>query len=137
MAPTAARLKKGGLTWRPALHDFFAIPDRGFDDRKFVLSDMTVAVEVLHGNPAITFNGAVEWSLDFIYQFDVIWLPRDEQLLKDIIGRLETPRVTLEAGQDEVRCSFRFDGEEQLFTGPYPSEAYGLALLFLLERTSL
>ncbi|MDH3540874.1 MAG: pilus assembly protein CpaE, partial [Acidimicrobiia bacterium] len=59
-------LRDRGLTWRPARYDVFFIPERGLDERVFVLADMTVDIQRLAGGAAITFNGAVEWSLDSI-----------------------------------------------------------------------
>jgi hypothetical protein len=57
---TARKLKDAGLTWTPAMHDFFAIPDRGFDDKVFVISDIFVNVEMLSGHLEATFHGNVE-----------------------------------------------------------------------------
>ncbi len=134
---TAARLKEAGLKWVPALHDFFAIPDRGLDDRVFVLSDMTVGVEILHGFPAITFNGAVEWSLDFIYQFDVIWMPREDQLRAILTTRLAgapEPAVQLSAAAGGCRCAIPVNGEQVSFAAEDAAEAYGRALLHLLQN---
>ena len=82
----ATVLRDGGLEWRPALYDIFFIPDRGLDDRVFVLSDMTVDVQHLAGGAAITFNGAVEWSLDSILHGEVVWLPTEAQWEKAARG---------------------------------------------------
>ncbi|MEJ2303695.1 MAG: hypothetical protein P8Y14_19385 [Anaerolineales bacterium] len=54
---TASQLKKAGLTWIPALHDFFAIPDRGLDDRVFVISDMMAYVEIRNNYGFIAASG--------------------------------------------------------------------------------
>jgi len=35
----ARLLKDAGLQWQPELNDFFAIPDRGIDEKIFVISD--------------------------------------------------------------------------------------------------
>lgn len=139
---TAQALKNAGLTWRPQLHDFFAIPERGFDDRIFVLSDMTVAIEVLNGYPAITFNGAVEWSLDFIYQFDVVWLPREEQLQRLLMDHLAQrqpaaePHFTLEIQPANCRLSLPAANGRPApspFEAAKAAETYAQALLFLLQ----
>jgi hypothetical protein len=63
---TAQKLKEVGLTWTPALHDLFAIPDRGFDDKVFVISRMFVNVEMLRGQLEATFHASVEWALDHV-----------------------------------------------------------------------
>ena len=36
----ARKLKAAGLVWQATTNDFFAVPDRGMDERLFVLSDM-------------------------------------------------------------------------------------------------
>ena len=69
-------LRDSGLEWRPARYDVFFIPDRGLEDRVFVLADMTIDVQPLAGGATITFNGAVEWSLDSILHGEVVWLPK-------------------------------------------------------------
>ena len=132
---TALELKETGLTWTPQLHDYFAIPDRGLDDRIFVLSDMTVGLEVLHGFPAITFNGAVEWSLDFVYQYDVVWIPREEQLRQAVISELSeagNPFIQLTYTGKDFTCVIRHLGQERTFSADGAAEAYALALLHLL-----
>lgn len=137
---TARILKNLGLTWKPQLHDFFAIPDRNLDNRVFVLSDMTIGAEVLHGFPALTFNGAVEWSLDFIYQYDVIWIPREDQLRTLLVSRLagqEEPVLQLESTLRGYRCTINFGGEKQQFTAGSAGDAYASALISLLESEPL
>ncbi|MDJ0753020.1 MAG: hypothetical protein QNJ45_05850 [Ardenticatenaceae bacterium] len=132
----AKKLKELGLKWEPKLHDFFAIPERNLDDRIFVLSDMTIAAEVLHGYPALTFNGAVEWSLDFIYQFDVIWIPREDQLRTILVAKLaggEEPIVQLLTTLRGYVCKIRLSGQEHQFPAGTAGDAYAAALTFVLE----
>ena len=62
---TAQKLKEAGLSWMPMLHDFFAVPERGLDHLTFVISDMTITVEMFGQYPVVTFNGASEWALDY------------------------------------------------------------------------
>ncbi len=78
--PLAKQLKEAGLAWTPARNDFFAIPDRGMDDRIFVITDMFVDAEVLYGQPIVTFHGAAEWALDYMMIADIIWLPTEAHL---------------------------------------------------------
>ena len=95
---TASQLKRAGLTWIPALHDFFAIPDRGLDDRVFVISDMMAYVEIRNNLPVVTFHGVVEWALDYLLTTEVIWLPREEQLrmaLSRHLANEEQPALSL------------------------------------------
>jgi len=56
----ARHLKEAGLSWTPAVNDYFAIPDRGFDDRLFVISDVMVTMEIRHNLSVITVQGTVE-----------------------------------------------------------------------------
>ena len=84
----AQQLKEAGLSWTPALHDFFAIPDRGFDDEVFVISNMFSNVEWLRGHLAVTFQGSVEWALDHIMVTELVWLPTEAQLREELEKRL-------------------------------------------------
>jgi hypothetical protein len=59
---TARKLKEAGLSWQPALNDFFAIPDREMDDQIFVISEVQVTVEVMQELQVLTFQGASEWA---------------------------------------------------------------------------
>jgi hypothetical protein len=70
--------EESGITYHSATtqNDFFAIPDRGFDDTVFVISDMTVMVEKLGGQLAVHFHGAVEWALDTIWRYCTLWKTR-------------------------------------------------------------
>ena len=63
---TARQLKKAGLQWTPAEHDFFAIPYNDLDEQVFVISDMSVLVEAMGNEMTITFNGTMEWALDHL-----------------------------------------------------------------------
>jgi len=131
---TARKLKEAGLAWAPALHDFFAIPDRGFDDRVFVFSDVFVDVAWYRGQLAATFQGSVEWALDHLLVTELVWLPSEAQLRQELEKRLA-------AGQAGVRltgmpggyvCEFRTGDRWLAFTADDASEAYAAALLHLL-----
>lgn len=122
-------LRDGGLTWRPARYDVFFIPDRGLDDRVFVLSDMTIDVQHLAGGAAITFNGAVEWSLDSILHGEVVWLPTEAQLRALIGERL----VALTREDGSYVCAIDVDGEIVEYRDSGASNAYGQAALALLR----
>ena len=77
----AKKLEGAGLTWEPRRFDYFHIPDRNLDDERFIIADLSIDVQHLAtGIAAITFNGAVEWSLDYILTQDVVWLPSEDQL---------------------------------------------------------
>lgn len=122
-------LRDRGLVWRPARYDVFFIPDRGLDDRVFVLSDMTIDVQHLAGGAAITFNGAVEWSLDSILHGDVVWLPTEAQL-RSLLGERF---VALTRDGGEYVCAVDLGDEIVEYRDTGASNAYGQALLALVE----
>jgi hypothetical protein len=123
-------LRDSGLEWRPARYDVFFIPDRGLDDRVFVLADMTIDVQPFAGEAAITFNGAVEWSLDSILHGQVVWLPTEAQLRSLIGERLVA--LTRDAG--EYICAVDIGDAIAEYRDAGASNAYGRAILALLER---
>lgn len=136
---TALKLKTAGLDWQPQENDFFAIPFRELDERVFVISDMTVVVEILNGQNAITFNGAAEWAMDYLIVTDAIWIPREDQLRglleKRLVERGEAqPVLTLLTTSDGYTCEIQFKGEKRAFEDFGASECYAAALLFVLEN---
>ncbi len=128
----ARRLQSQKLEWNPTLHDQFMIPDRELDDRVFVIAELTIDVEQVAGHATIMFNGAVEWSLDYIFSQDVVWLPTEEQL-RELLG---DALVGLTRSDGGYRCEIDVDGMAVLFTSPNASDAYGQALLHLLYAES-
>ncbi|MDX1447669.1 MAG: pilus assembly protein CpaE [Acidimicrobiia bacterium] len=131
--PLAKQLRSAGLQWRPRKFDFFHIPDRDLDDRLFVVADFSIDVQRLaDGIAAITFNGAVEWSLDYILQQDVVWLPTEAQL-RDLIG--DRFRGLVAAGDGwEVLVA---DGDRvDRHRADTPANAYASALLAQLSTSS-
>ncbi len=122
-------LRDSGLEWKPARYDVFFIPDRGLDDRVFVLSDMTIDIQPLAGGAAITFNGAVEWSLDSILHGEVVWLPTEAQLRSLIGERL----VALTRDGGEYVCAVDVGNEIAEYRDAGASNAYGQAVLALFE----
>jgi len=135
---TAQKLKESGLTWKPALHDFFAIPDRGFDDKVFVISDTFVNVELLRGHLEATFHGSVEWALDHIVVEELVWLPTEEQLRHELERRLlpvSGRGVKLTSTPDGYICEFQVGDRRLRFESFDASEAYASALLHLLAAS--
>lgn len=130
--PLAKELRSAGLLWRPRQFDFFHIPDRDLDERIFVIADLSVDVQPLaDGIAAITFNGAVEWSLDYILQQDVIWLPTEAQVRSFLGDRLQT----LERTETGWACTISPDPSGQgRHVGSTASDAYGKALLALVQN---
>jgi hypothetical protein len=132
----AKELKSAGLAWTPAKNDFFAIPEPGLDDGVYVISDMTVLVELLKGELAVMFHGAVEWALDHMLIADLVWLPTETQLREQVEQRLVgEPESTLQltSAADGYRCDVHFRGERLAFEAFGVSEVYALALLHLLR----
>ncbi len=127
-ARLARQLSDQGLRWTPALHDRFMIPDRDLDDQVFVIADLTIDVENVAGHATIMFNGAVEWSLDYIFSQDVVWLPSEEQL-RDLLA---DQFVALARTRDGYRCDLVVDDVTIGFSAAGGPDAYGQALLHLL-----
>jgi hypothetical protein len=129
----AVSLRNAGLRWSPSAGDRFAIPDRDLDDQVFVLSDMTIEIHDLPEGPIIGFNGTTEWALDDVDKDDAVWLPREDQLrglLGDSFHRLERQ------GTGYVVVASVADAET-LFGANTPEDAYGAALLTLLDGDEL
>lgn len=136
----AVRLKQYGLSWTPQLHDFFALPETELADRVFVVSDMTIDVQKLFGNQLITFNGALEWSLDYVLTTDAVWVPTESQLrrmLQEYLLAEEQPTVEMASWLDHTRCKIRFRGQWLTFTAPDASDAYGKALEYVIKHLPL
>jgi hypothetical protein len=132
----AQKLKEAGLSWTPALHDFFAIPDRGFDDKVFVISDILVMVEMLSGRLSATFHGTVEWALDEVVIDELVWLPTEEQLRGELEIRLITgpgAGVKLISTSDGYVCEFQVGDRLLRFEAFDASAAYAAALMYVLE----
>jgi len=132
---TAQALREAGLVWNPQNLDFFAIPMPEFEGQVFAISDMSILAEALYGQPAITFHGTVEWALDHLWQGEVIWLPREDQLRELLEERLlgeQQPALTLETSRYGYRCTIVWRGEAFVFEAFEASEAYAAALLHTL-----
>ncbi len=125
----AKELKEAGLAWEPKLHDIFAIPFSGLEDRRFVFADLTVDVTPLAGLATITFGGSAEWSLDYIFRSDAVWLPSDSQLVELLDDRFQC----LDNTESGYRCSATVGADTFEFEEDNPSDAYGRALARLLS----
>jgi hypothetical protein len=132
----AKQLKAAGLLWQPVMHDFFAIPDRGLDHERFVISDMTVYVELLRGWPIATFHGTSEWALDYIYLQELVWMPSEAQIREALELQLageSQPAVHLFGANEAHRCEINLQGQTLAFTADEASDAYASALLYVLQ----
>ena len=127
----AKKLRDAGLIWEPRRFDYFHIPDRSLDDEQFIIADLSIDVQHLAtGIAAITFNGAVEWSLDYILTQDVVWLPSEDQLRTMLGSRF----LCLDRTDGGVRVSISIEGDTEVFEAETAEDAYGLALLAGLEH---
>ena len=129
---TAIKLKAAGLIWRPALHDFFAIPEHGLDERVFVISDMLATVELLQGFPMISFQGASEWALDSIVFSEAVWMPDEGQLrqaLEEALLMMGYSGFRLVSNLSGYRCEIPTKDGWQVFEAAEASEAYARAIL--------
>jgi hypothetical protein len=136
---TARALRQAGLAWKPAEFDFFAVPDRGMDERVFVISDMPAAVGQILGAPLVTFEGAVEWALDYVPTGEVLWLPTEEQLRGLLAERLAAePQfvLALSVTAGGCRCEISYGGQSLGFQAAEAGEAYAAALLHVLGAST-
>lgn len=132
----AIQLKQAGLKWMPARHDYFVIPERGLDQHVFVISDMTIAVEMYGDYPVVTFNGASEWALDYVTLREVVWMPREDQLRLAMENLLNLPtkgRFELISASEGYQLRLVIGEDQVRFNGQDVSEVYAQALLFLLS----
>lgn len=133
----ARELKAAGLVWRATINDFFAIPERGMDERVFVLADMQAQLDIFRGWPVVTFHGTAEWALDYILTTEVVWMPREEQL-RDALFSLLANQQSSDIGlhvypNGAANCSIQWNGQAQDFTASTAADAYGRALLHVLQ----
>ncbi|MDQ4075484.1 MAG: hypothetical protein M3220_04470 [Chloroflexota bacterium] len=133
----ARQLKEAGIEWSPQVNDFFAVPDRGMDERVFVISDIMTYVEKRRGQLLITFHGALEWALDYVVLHEAIWLLSEAQVRTELEHRLVTqprPTVTLSSTRDGYRCEIQYEGRNLAFEAFGAADAYGHALLYILQQ---
>jgi hypothetical protein len=133
----ARELKRSGLAWQPAERDCFAIPDSQLDGQVFVVSGQTTTVEILKGQPALTFHGSSEWALDYLYTTDAVWLPSETQLRQNL-ERLAGNDATL--ALERIPAGYRCHGGNANTAwdvqGASAEEAYARAILAVLVLRS-
>ncbi len=134
----ARQLKNAGLIWKAKINDFFAIPDRGLETRIFVVSDMMASLDIFRGWTVVTFHGASEWALDYIFAQEVVWMPTEAQLRDTLeeflLGEVEIV-LELKYLPTGYRCTINYASEMHSFNAPDAAEAYGKALLHLLDTS--
>lgn len=134
--PLAQQLKKAGLVWKTSYNDFFGLPDRGMDERVFVLCDMQAQMDLYRGWPVVTFHGASEWALDYILSSEAVWLPTEAQLRAAIFEFLPDDgqtAVQLTHTHHQTIVKLTIQDEIHQYEGRDGAEAYAQLLLHLLE----
>ncbi|MGB1251842.1 MAG: hypothetical protein ACPG8W_14580 [Candidatus Promineifilaceae bacterium] len=113
------------------------VPETALDDRVFVIADMMAQYEILRGDPAITFNGAVEWALDYVLTYDAIWMLTEGQTrtkLQQALG--ENAQFILRLTQTHYECELALSEAPLVFSAATAADAYGQALLALLRQAA-
>lgn len=128
----ARQLRDAGLRWKPASGDRFQIDRHEFDADVFTISELTIEAHEYPTGTALGFNGTTEWALDSVDVDDALWLPREDQL-RDL---LRTAFRRLDRTDDGYRVTIELDGTERSVNSVSAPEAYGLALLVVLERVA-
>jgi len=106
------------------------------DDRVFVISDISVDIELLKGQSVVTFNGTAEWALDYELVAELVWLPTEAQLRQTLEHYLQAepqPRLKLVCAPEGYLCEIPLRGQNLTFRASEASEAYGAALLHVLQ----
>lgn len=125
----AAKLRDAGLVWNPVDGDQFRIDAPELASDVFTVSTMTIEAREYPTGTILGFNGTTEWALDSVAIEDALWLPREDQLRTLLRSSFRALRRT--DGSYEVEVELL--GRPRVFADPEPSEAYGRALLALIE----
>lgn len=133
-ARLAQQLKVAGLSWQPAEHDFFIMPEHNLDGQIFVVSGLPALVQNFGGQRTITFHGSIEWALDYVVLSEAVWLPTETQLREQLDARLAGDALMrLERLAGGYRLLAGIGGEIHEFASPSPAECYARALLEALS----
>lgn len=128
--PLATALQLAGLRWTPSAGDRFTIPQPELEGEVFTISEMTVEAHEYPTGTVLGFNGTTEWAMDSVEQEQALWMPREDQL-RDLLGGTF---VRLEREDDGFRVVCRSGGDTEEYADADAAEAYGKALLALVER---
>jgi hypothetical protein len=129
----ARQLRDAGLRWTPASGDRFQIDRAELDAEIFTISELTIEAHQYPTGTVLGFNGTTEWALDSVEVDDTLWLPREDQLRDLLRGAFRR----LDRTDDGYRVVIVLDDVERVFESVSAPEAYGLALLALLERATV
>jgi hypothetical protein len=133
----ALELRDAGLAWHPESGDRFQLDlsndvEAEVEADVFTVSDMTIEPHKYPSGTILGFNGTTEWALDSVSIADAVWLPREDQLRELLRATFRGLRRLPDAYEVEIEVG----GETLRFEHPDASEAYGLALLALIGRSS-
>jgi hypothetical protein len=133
----AIELRDAGLAWHPESGDRFQLDlsndvEAEVEADVFTVSDMTIEPHKYPSGTILGFNGTTEWALDSVSIADAVWLPREDQLRELLRATFRGLRRLADAYEVEIEVG----GETLRFEHPDASEAYGLALLALIGRSS-
>ncbi|WP_165065811.1 pilus assembly protein CpaE [Marisediminicola senii] len=130
----ARALRDSGLDWKPRAGDAFRIDRPEADGDVFHVSDMTVEAHEYPTGTVLGFNGTTEWALDSIELDESLWLPREDQLRELLRGTFRSlARVDDDEDPRVHRVVAVIDGETLTFAGADAADAYGRALLHLID----
>jgi hypothetical protein len=132
----ALQLRDAGLVWHPESGDRFQLDlpsnvEADVEADTFTVSEMTIETRRYPTGTILAFNGTTEWALDSVALADAVWLPREDQLRELLRATFRSLRRLPDAYEVEIEL----DGTPRHFEHPDPAEAYGMALLALIERT--
>ncbi|MFC7878905.1 pilus assembly protein CpaE [Isoptericola sp. NPDC057391] len=132
----AARLREAGLVWRPADGDRFRIDAADLSAEVFTVSTMTIEAHDYPTGTILGFNGTTEWALDSVAIEDALWLPREDQLRELLRSTFRGLTRTHEGGAERYEVEVELLGEPRTFSAADAAEAYGTALLALVELSA-
>ena len=129
-------LRDAGLVWHPESGDRFQLDlpeqvEAEIEADVFTVSEMTIEARRYPTGTILAFNGTTEWALDSVAFADAVWLPREDQLRE----LLRATFRSLTRLQDSFEVEVDIAGERRRFEHPDVAEAYGLALLELVDRS--
>ena len=132
----ALQLRDAGLAWHPESGDRFQLDlpsnvEADVEADTFTVSEMTIETRRYPTGTILAFNGTTEWALDSVALADAVWLPREDQLRELLRATFRGLRRLPDAYEVEIEL----DGHARRFEHPDPAEAYGMALLALIERS--
>lgn len=125
----AAKLRDAGLVWNPVDGDQFRIAAPELASDVFTVSTMTIEAHEFPTGTILGFNGTTEWALDSVAIEDALWLPREDQLRALLRSSFRALRSVDGGYEVEIEAL----GRRQVFADPEPADAYGQALLALIE----